>query len=360
MSRIAVDAMGADGAPRVEVEGVVSAVRSQPVQILLVGDEPSLRRELDSLGASKEPNIEIRHAPEVITMHDAPSMAVKQKKQSSMRICFDLVKAKEADAVVSAGNSGAMMACGLFVLGRLPGVERPAIVTSLPTKVGECALLDMGANVDPKPSVLAQWAVLGAIYARMLHNKPRPRVGILSNGSEEHKGTALTREANQLLLKAADGAASGGQVPVFEYLGYVEGRDVFRGTVDVVVTDGFTGNIVLKSVEGAAEVIMSMVREEISRAGILAKLGAALMIKPLRHLKRKTDYAEYGGAPLLGVDGVALICHGGSNARAITSAIRVADQFAKTGLGAETTTAIAEHEYIWNASATARVAEARS
>ena len=344
-SRIAVDAMGADGAPRVEVEGVVAAVRAQPVQVILVGDEARVRAELEALGAAREPAIEVRHAPEVITMDDSPSLAVKQKKRSSMRVCFELVKAGEADAVVSAGNSGAMMACGLFVLGRLPGVERPAIVTSLPTRAGQCALLDMGANVEPKPSALAQWAVLGSIYARMLHGKPRPRVGVLSNGTEEHKGTALTREANHLLARAALGSSAG-----FDYLGYVEGRDLFRGSVDVVVTDGFTGNVVLKSVEGAAEVIMAMVREEIAEAGLFAKLGAALMVKPLRALKRKTDYAEYGGAPLLGVDGVALICHGGSSARAIASAIRVAAQFARMGLGAETTAAIAAHAFLWDAS----------
>jgi glycerol-3-phosphate acyltransferase PlsX len=357
--RIAVDAMGSDGAPRVEVEGVVSAVRSQPVQVILVGDGTRLRAELETLGATREAAIEILHAPEVISMHDAPSMAVKQKKKSSMRMCFDLVKTRAADAVVSAGNSGAMMACGLFVLGRLPGVERPAIVTSLPTRQGQCALLDMGANVDPRPGALAQWAVLGAVYARLLHGKPRPRVGVLSNGSEEHKGTALTREANHLLGRAcgpSSSARSSGSsndtgvagIPAFDYLGYVEGRDVFRGAVDVVVTDGFTGNVVLKSVEGAAEVIMSMVREEIAQAGLLAKLGAALMQKPLRALKRKTDYAEYGGAPLLGIDGVALICHGGSSARAIVSAIRVAGQFAQLGLGGESTAAIAAHAFLWD------------
>ena len=350
MPRIAVDAMGADGAPRVEVEGVLSAVRSDQIFVVLVGDEPRLRQELQALGAANEPNIEVRHAAEVITMDDAPSMAVKQKKKSSMRICFDLVKAGEVDAAVSAGNSGAMMACGLFVLGRLPGVERPAIVTSFPTKTGECALLDMGANVDPKATTLAQWAVLGSVYARMLHGKARPRVGLLSNGSEDHKGTALTRETHQLLARGASsrpGAAAGGGATDFEYVGCVEGRDVFRGDVDVVVTDGFTGNVVLKSVEGAAEVIMAMVREEVGRAGPLARLGAALMMKPLRRLKRRTDYAEYGGAPLLGVDGVALICHGRSNARAIKNAVRVAAKFAQSRLGEETTRAVARHAFLW-------------
>jgi glycerol-3-phosphate acyltransferase PlsX len=278
-------------------------------------------------------------------MHDAPSMAVKQKKKSSMRMCFDLCKSGEADAVVSAGNSGAMMACGLFVLGRLPGVERPAIVTTFPTKVGECALLDMGANVDPKPTVLAQFAVLGSVYARLLHGKARPKVGLLSNGSEGHKGTALTRDAHQFLARASRPDSSG--AADFDYVGYVEGRDIFRGQVDVVVTDGFTGNVVLKSVEGAAEAMLDMVRDEVSRGGLLAKVGAALMTTALRRLKRRTDYAEHGGAPLLGVDGVALICHGGSNAKAIKNAIAVAHKFAQIGLGKELTSAIGRHGFLW-------------
>jgi glycerol-3-phosphate acyltransferase PlsX len=337
--------MGADGAPRVEVEGVVSAVREREkdLDVILVGDEPRLRAELERLGVTGEKKITVRHAPEVISTHDAPSMAVKQKKKSSMRMCFDLVKAGEADAVVSAGNSGAMMACGLFVLGRLPGVERPAIVTTFPTKVSECALLDMGANVDPKPAVLAQFAVLGSVYARLLHGKTRPKVGLLSNGAEEHKGTVLTRETHQLLARAS----KAGSAADFDYLGYVEGRDFFGGRVDVVVTDGFTGNVVLKSCEGAADAIMDMVRAEVMRGGLLAKLGAALMTSALRRLKRRTDYAEYGGAPLLGVDGVALICHGGSNAKAIKNAVLVAQRFAQIGLGKELTSAIGRHGYLW-------------
>ncbi|HET6147731.1 MAG TPA: phosphate acyltransferase PlsX [Polyangia bacterium] len=344
MAPIAIDAMGADGAPRVEVEGIVSAVREKGIDVIVVGDEPRVRAEIARLGATGE-KIFVRHSPEVITMHDPPSMAVKQKKKSSMRMCFDLCKAGEADAVVSAGNSGAMMACGLFVLGRLPGVERPAIVTTFPTKLGECALLDMGANVDPKPTVLAQFAVLGSVYARLLHGKARPKVGLLSNGSEGHKGTPLTRDAHQLLARSA--RAEGAGAADFDYVGYVEGRDIFRGQVDVVVTDGFTGNVVLKSVEGAAEAMLDMVRDEVRRGGILAKVGAALMTTALRRLKRRTDYAEHGGAPLLGVDGVALICHGGSNAKAIKNAIFVADRFAQSGLGKELTSAIGRHGFLW-------------
>jgi glycerol-3-phosphate acyltransferase PlsX len=337
--------MGADGAPRVEVEGIVSAVREKGIDVIVVGDEARVRAELDRLGAGGEKKISVRHAPEVITTHDAPSMAVKQKKKSSMRMCFDLVKGGEADAVISAGNSGAMMACGLFVLGRLPGVERPAIVTTFPTKTGECALLDMGANVDPKPAVLAQFAVLGSVYARLLHGKARPKVGLLSNGSEEHKGTALTRDAHHLLARASRDPGAAG----FDYLGYMEGRDIFKGEVDVVVTDGFTGNVVLKSVEGAAEAILGMVRDEIRNGGVLAKLGAALMQSALRRLKRRTDYAERGGAPLLGVEGVALICHGGSNAKAIKNAVYVAHRFAQIGLGKELISAIARSGFLWEA-----------
>jgi glycerol-3-phosphate acyltransferase PlsX len=343
MPRIAVDAMGSDAAPRVELEGVLAAVRARGVQVTLVGDETRLRTELAAMGATSKDPIVIRHAPDVITMHDSPSMAVKQKKQSSMRVCFDLVKSGEADAVVSAGNSGAMMACGLFVLGRLPGVERPAIVTTFPTKAGECALLDMGANVDPKPTVLAQFAVLGSVYARLLHGKAKPKVGLLSNGSEDHKGTQLTRDAHQLLSRPDPAGGAD-----FTYVGYVEGRDIFRGQVDVVVTDGFTGNVVLKSVEGAAEVILDMVREEVARSGFLSKLGAALMTGALKRLRRRTDYAEHGGAPLLGVDGVALICHGGSNAMAMQNAVFVADRFAQLGLRTELTAAVARHNALWD------------
>jgi len=230
----------------------------------------------------------------------------------------------------------------MLVLGRLPGVERPAIVTTFPTRVGECALLDMGANVDPKPAVLAQFGVLGAVYARLLHGKTRPKVGLLSNGSEEHKGTPLTREAHQILARAE----SAGHAD-FSYLGYVEGRDIFKGEVDVVVTDGFTGNVVLKCVEGAAETMLGMVREEVSHSGVLAKIGAALMTGALRRLRKRTDYAEHGGAPLLGVDGVALICHGGSTATALTNAVYVADRFAQLGLGKELAAAVARNAFVW-------------
>jgi len=321
MPRIAVDAMGSDAAPRVELEGVLAAVRSRGVQVILVGDEPRLRAELAALGANdKKDPIVVRHAPDVITMHDAPSMAVKQKKQSSMRVCFDMVKAGEADAVVSAGNSGAMMACGLFVLGRLPGVERPAIVTTFPTKAGECALLDMGANVDPKPTVLAQFAVLGSVYARLLHGKTKPKVGLLSNGSEDHKGTPLTRDAHQLLTRP-DPAGDAD----FTYVGYVEGRDIFRGQVDVVVTDGFTGNVALKTLEGGMKTLVGALlgvfdTDDETRA------AAATLMPALGPLYQTLDPENTGGAMLLGVEGVCIISHGSSHATAVYNALGVAHE----------------------------------
>jgi phosphate acyltransferase len=343
--------MGADAAPRVEVEGVVAAVSETDLEVVLVGDEPRIRDLLGAQGrAAGRDRIEVRHAPEVIGMNDPPSIAVKQKKQSSMRICFDLAKTGEVDAVVSAGNSGAMMACGLFVLGRLAGVERPAILTTFPTRSGQCALLDMGANVDPRPTVLAQFAVLGSVFARLSHKKQRPKVGILSNGSEESKGTALTRGAHQLLsraLVASEGAEAGGQRAEFDYVGYVEGREIFRGDVDVIVTDGFTGNVLLKGLEGLAEAVFQMVREEVSRGAWYEKLGAYLMQPALRRFRRRTDYAETGGAPLVGVEGVALICHGGSDAKAIKNAVLVARDFARVELRQELTKAVAAHAFLW-------------
>jgi glycerol-3-phosphate acyltransferase PlsX len=337
----------------VEIEGVTAAVSETDLEVVLVGDETRIREILDGRGpVAGRDRIEVRHAPEVIAMNDPPSIAVKQKKQSSMRICFDLARTGEVDAVVSAGNSGAMMACGLFVLGRLAGVERPAILTTFPTRTGEVALLDMGANVDPRPTVLAQFAVLGSVYARLHHKKERPRVGLLSNGSEESKGTALTRGAHQLLSRALPheggvGATAGTSRAEFDYVGYVEGREIFRGEVDVIVTDGFTGNVLLKGLEGLAEAVFQMVRAEVDRGAWYEKLGAYLMQPALRRFRRKTDYAETGGAPLVGVEGVALICHGGSDAKAIKNAVLVAREFAQVELRQELTKAVAAHAFLW-------------
>jgi glycerol-3-phosphate acyltransferase PlsX len=231
-----------------------------------------------------------------------------------------------------------MLACGLFVMKRLDGLERPAVVTTFPTRTGICALLDMGANVECRPQTLAQFAVLGAVFARLTHKKTRPRVGLLSNGEESSKGTELTRGAHKLLSAAVDKEV--------EYVGYIEGRDIFQGTIDVVVTDGFTGNVVLKTAEGVGQLMFDMLREEVLSTAI-GKLGASLLRGSFRRLKKRVDYAEHGGAPLVGVDGVAILCHGSSNAKAIKNGIRVASSFAEAGLPGEAATAIGRHAPLW-------------
>jgi glycerol-3-phosphate acyltransferase PlsX len=337
---VALDALGTDQAPGVEIEGAVAAVRERGARVVLVGDEARLRAALRAAGAEAL-GIEVRHASQVVSMHDAPAVVVRKKTDSSMRVCFDLVKRGEAAAVVSAGHSGAMLACGLFVLKRLPKVERPAIVTTFPTPVGPCALLDMGANVECKPRALAQFAVLGAVYARILHRKPRPRVGLLANGAEDHKGTELTRESHALLERVAK--LPGGSD--FDYVGYVEGRDIFAG-VDVVVTDGFTGNVVLKTVEGTAMAIFDLLRRSVEQSR-RAQAGALLMRPVFKDLKALMDYAEYGGAPLVGVDGVVMVCHGSSNAKAIKNAIFAADRFVAAGLKPQVERAIEKHRPVW-------------
>jgi glycerol-3-phosphate acyltransferase PlsX len=321
MRRIAFDAMGGDHAPEPELDAAVAVFREgrKDLGIILVGDEARLRDGLSRRGASVGPALLVHHASEVIGMEDAPSAAVKTKKNSSMRVCFDLVKAGEAQAVVSSGNSGAMLACGLLVWRRLPGAQRPGIATTFPTLEGQCVLCDMGANVEVGPLMLAQFGILGAAYARAMHHKPRPRLGLLANGEEESKGTELTREAHALLRELSVGAA-------FEYVGYVEGRDIFTGKLDAIATDGFTGNIVLKTAEGAAQALVEMLKRAFASSP-RAQVGYVLARPALRAFKRQLDYAETGGAPLLGVDHLAIICHGRSNATALKNAIHAAGKY---------------------------------
>jgi glycerol-3-phosphate acyltransferase PlsX len=257
-----------------------------------------------------------------------------------MRVGFELVRKGEAHAVVSAGNSGAMMACGLFVFRRLSGVERPGVITTFPTKTGVCALIDMGANVDCKPQTLAQFGVLGAAYSGLYHGKRRPRVGVLSNGSEAHKGTDLTRATARLL-------EAGGASKDFEYVGYVEGRDIFEGKVDVAVTDGFTGNVVLKAAEGVVALMVDLLKREVF-AGLRGKLAGLILRSALKRLGQKLDYAEHGGAPLVGVDGIAVLCHGRSNAKAMKNGIRAAARLAEGGLVAAAESAITRHAALWS------------
>ena len=341
---VAVDAMGADTAPGPEVEGAVRAVNEGLAQVILVGDQARLLTAVEAERGGPEAlvkGLRVHHAGEVITMGDHPAAAVRAKKDSSMRVCFDLVERGDAHAVVSAGNSGAMLACGLFVMKRLPGVERPGILTTFPSASGVCALLDMGANVECRPQNLAQFAVLGATYARLQHRKSTPRVGLLSNGEEAHKGTELTRATHELLR-----AGKSRGLLDFEYLGYVEGKDIFGGRVDVVVTDGFTGNIVLKTAEGAGQVLFGLLKAEILRT-VVGKLGAVLLRDAFARLKKILDYDEQGGAPLVGIDGVAIICHGRSNAKAIKNGVRVAAELSQAGLVPSLTAAISRHAPLW-------------
>jgi len=322
--KLALDAMGGDHAPAAVVEGAVLFARECPDhEVILVGDA---LRAGDELGRHHPPkNVSVHHASEVVEMEEHATASLRRKRDSSLRVCFELVRQGTASAAVSAGNSGAVMALGLLVLGRLRGVERPAIATLFPDiKRGRCLLLDAGANVECRPSQLAQFAVMGEAYVRKLLGVARPRVGLLANGEEESKGTPLTRGA-AALLKRSD----------LRFIGYVEGGDVFSGEVDVVVTDGFTGNVVLKTAEGAASAVAGMVRSAVEQAGFSEKVGALLLKPTLLGLRKVVDYAEYGGAPLLGVGGVGVVAHGRSNAKAIKNALLAALGTVRAGLSEE-------------------------
>jgi glycerol-3-phosphate acyltransferase PlsX len=317
--RVALDAMGGDNAPAIEVEGAVTACREFGIPVTLVGDHARLTAEL-AKHTTTGLDIDIFHASEVVGMHDSASDAVRKKRNSSVRLAFDLVKDGRACAAVSAGNSGATMAAGMFVLKRISGIERPAIAQIFPTLKGKTLVLDVGGNVDCKPIHLAQFAILGEVYARYAMGISSPTVGLLSNGEEDSKGNELTRETNALLRATS-----------LNYSGYVEGRDIFRGSVDVVVCDGFVGNVVLKLSEGLSDAAGKMLKTEILKSWV-SKLGYLFVRGAINRFKKIVDYAEYGGAPLLGINGVGMICHGGSNVKAIKNAIRFAHEYAKSGV----------------------------
>ncbi|HEU5394139.1 MAG TPA: phosphate acyltransferase PlsX, partial [Candidatus Methylomirabilis sp.] len=282
------------------------------------GIQEEIRRHLDRHAFRGLP-IKVRHASEVVEMSESPSTALRKKKDSSIRVAVDLVRSGEADAVVSAGNTGAVMAIALVVLGPLPGVERPAIAALLPTLAGHAILLDVGANVDCKPRHLVQFAIMGNVYARQALGKARPRVGLLSIGEEETKGNELTKEAFRALEEE----------PSIEFIGNVEGVDVFKGHADVVVCDGFTGNVALKIGESVAETIMALIRDEVA-ADLRSRAGALLLKPAFRRLRQRLDYSEVGGAPLLGVNGITIISHGRSSGKAIRNALRVAGECVKS------------------------------
>lgn len=316
MITIAVDAMGGDHAPRNEVEGAIRAARTLGVGVILVGREDELREELRRHDGAGRLPIQIVHASERVTMEDTAARALRVKRDSSIRVACRLVRDGHAAGLVSAGNTGAVMATAKLVQGMLPGVDRPALASAFPTMSGRPAVMvDVGANVDCTERMLGQFAVMGEIYARVILQIDNPRVGLLSIGEEEHKGNELTRKAHALLKT----------LPL-NFIGNVEGRDVYSGNTDVLVCDGFIGNVALKVSEGLVEVIRHMLQKSLE-ATLAGKIGYVLSRRAFADFKKRLDYSEYGGAPLLGVRGVCIICHGRSNANAIKNAIRVAAQF---------------------------------
>jgi glycerol-3-phosphate acyltransferase PlsX len=317
MVTISVDAMGGDHAPKAEVEGAIRAAKAFAVQVVLVGREEVIRKEMALHEDWQDLPIKIVHATEQVTMEDSAAKAVRTKRDSSIRVASRLVRDGIAQGAVSAGNTGAVMATAKMVQGMVPGVDRPALASAFPTLKGSPAVIvDVGANVDCSPRMLAQFAVMGAAYYRSIFHKDEPRVGLLSIGEEEHKGNDLTRAATPLLKS----------LPL-NFIGNVEGRDVYTGYADVIVCDGFIGNVALKVSEGLVDVIKHLLHESLEKT-ITRKIGYVLSRTAYVDFKKRVDYSEYGGAPLLGVKGVCIICHGRSNANAIKNAIRVAAEFA--------------------------------
>ena len=315
--KVAVDAMGGDTAPQATVEGAYLASKEHGVRVVLVGDEDQISKELSKYPTSKLP-VFIHHAPHVVAMHDSPSLVIRRMKETSIKVAIDLAKEGQVNGVVSAGNSGAAMALAMVLFKKLEGVERPAIATVHPATKGSTILIDSGGNVDCKPLHLVQFAMMGDAYAKYILGKEEPRIGVLSNGEEEGKGNDLTRDVHEI-LSATD----------LNYVGYVEGRDLNSGTVDVIVCDGFVGNVALKISEGVAEAITTFLKDRI-RKSFRNKLGYLLLSNVLKELARTVDYSEYGGAPILGCEGATIICHGKSNEKAIKNAIGQAKELAGT------------------------------
>ncbi len=318
--RIALDAMGGDHAPTVTVEGAIDAVNENPgIAVVLIGDEAALSKELNERNY-KSSSITINHASQVVEMDEPPLTALRRKKDSSIRIAIELVKLGKADAMVSAGNSGAVMATALLLLGKLKGVDRPAIAAVMPTIKGLFVLIDAGANVDCKANNLLQFAIMGEAYARTIFNVDSPRIGLLGIGEEDAKGNELTKETFKLMKES-----------LTNFIGNIEGKNVFIGDADVVVCDGFVGNIALKISEGLAEAISKMLKNEIFER-TSARIGYLLMKDAFKSFKKRTDYAEYGGAPLLGLSKPCIISHGRSSSKAIKNALKIAGDFYQKGV----------------------------
>ena len=331
--KIAVDAMGGDRAPAVVVEGAIQAARDFGLEIILVGQQGAVQAELDKHDTAGLA-LSLKHASQVLEMHEHPAAAVKAKKDCSMVVAIELVKRREADAFFTAGNSGGALAASLFRLGRIRGIKRPAISTVFPSQTpqGYCFLLDIGANADCKPEFLLQFAIMGSIYAERVLGIPNPRVAIVSNGEEEGKGNQLVRDTLPLL-----------QAGSFNFVGNAEGKDISWGIADVIVTDGFTGNVILKLAEGVAKFLLDLLKEEITGRQV-SKVGAMLAKPAFDEVRRRLDYREYGGAPLLGVDGVVIIGHGRSDALAIRNGIRLAAQTVENGVVEAITQGLARYE----------------
>ncbi len=309
--------MGGDNAPRDVVEGVIQSVRERKSQVILVGDQFRVREAIqNSANGARLNAVSLHHASQIIAMEESPVTAVKIKKDSSIVVSIRLLKEQQVAAMVSAGNTGACMAAALMMLGRLEGVQRPAIAVPIPHAHGTAVVIDAGANVDCHPSHLLQFAVMGEVYTEQIHGIRRPRVGLLNVGEERGKGTKAVQEAYGLLRQAN-----------LNFIGNVEGRDIVNGRVDVIVCDGFVGNIVLKLAEGMAQALLDLLKDGYRRGGLSAKLGAKLSRPVFRGLKAHIDPAEYGGAPLLGVDGNCIVGHGTSSPLAINNAIALAERF---------------------------------
>ena len=327
--RIAVDAMGGDHAPHVNVDAAVAAAREFGISTLLVGDSARLQKLLAESGY-RGSDIDIVDAQQVITMEDPATAAVRRKRNSSIRVAADCVRDGRAGGLVSAGHTGAAMVSAKMVIGTIAGVDRPALAAILPNLSGHCLLLDVGANPDAKSQHFKEFAVMGSIYAQLAFGKESPSIGLMSIGEEDTKGTDRTKEAFKVLQETG-----------LNFIGNVEGRDVFDGKVDVIVTDGFTGNVILKVSEALGEMVEKLLREEIKRT-LQASVGFLLSRSSFRSFKQRLDYSEYGGAPMLGVKGCVIICHGRSSAKAIKNAIRFAAEFSRHDLAGKIQSSIAD------------------
>ena len=318
--RIAVDAMGGDHAPAHSVDGALAAVRDLGIDVDLVGRTSAIRAELARHADADNLNVRVVEAPDVVEMAESPAQALRRKPRSSIRVAADLVAGGEAAALVSAGHTGATVVAAHGAFGMLPGVDRPALAPTVPTRNGSAVLIDAGATVECKPAYLLQFGVMGAVYAKTWIGIAQPRVGLLSIGEEASKGNELTREAHRLLKGSR-----------LRFIGNVEAREIFSGRADVVVCDGFTGNVALKLSEGLVEMVEELLGDEL-QSTFSSQMGHLLSRRALRRFRRRVDYSEYGGAPLMGVAGLCIVCHGRSSVKAIRNAVAMASRFVSSNL----------------------------